>query len=214
MAQLMLVNPARKRRRKRRRNPESRATRSRAAKAGWKNRRRHRNSWPNNHAGHVKAAKKGWRRRRTTSHSRRRRNPIGGRGIVNGILMPSAIMAAGGLALDVVFGMLPLPAMITGNAGINAVAKGASAIGLGMLAEKVASKRTGELIALGGVTIALYDIMRQGLTTMAPNLTLGYTGAGVAMGPPMGYYLPESVPQTSAPSQTVGEYLPAMGSAT
>ena len=142
MAQLMLVNPAK--RRKRRRNPESRTTRSRAAKKGWAHRRaapkrrRRRNPWAGDHAGHVRAARKGWSRRRR-HHTRR--NPIGGRGIVNGILMPSAVMAAGGVALDVLWGLLPLPSMITGNAGINAVAKGAGAIGLGMAVGKFASKK-------------------------------------------------------------------------
>jgi len=91
--------------------------------------------------------------------------------------MPSAIMASGGVALDILWGLLPIPSMITGNAGINALAKGAGAIGLGIVVEKMGNKRTGELIAMGGLTVAIYDAMRQAVTTFAPNLTLGYTGA-------------------------------------
>lgn len=213
MAQLMLVNPRRRRTTKRRRNPESRAQRSRAAKKGWAHRRsttrrRRRNPWPGDHAGHVRAARKGWRRRR--------RNPIRG-GIVKDMIMPSAVMAAGGVGLDALWGLLPIPTAISGNAGINALAKGAGAIGLGMALEAMGQKKTGELVAMGGLTVALYDAMRQAVTTFAPNLTLGYTGAGMDAGS-MGLYLPaqEAAPAPSGgPSVTgMGEYLPSNASAT
>jgi hypothetical protein len=129
------------------------------------------------------------------------------------IIMPSAVMAVGGVGVDILWGLLPLPSMITGNAGINSLAKAAGAVGLGMMMEKVAGKRTGELVAMGGVTIALYDAMRSAVSTFAPNLTLGYTGAGMSAGE-MGMYLPASNPAPLPAPQGnkvtgMGAYLPA-----
>jgi hypothetical protein len=91
------------RRRSYRRNPESHATRARAARRGWSHRRRH----------HY------------------RRNPSV-RGNLSGLLMGSFQGALGAIGVDVIYNFIPLPAtMKTGN--MQYIAKGVVAIGLGML---------------------------------------------------------------------------------
>lgn len=129
----------------------------------------------------------------------RRRNPVGGIGdFVQSTLMPSVIGGGGALALDVLLGVLPLPdAIKTGP--MAPVAKVAGAVGLGILAGFVTSKRTAQQIAAGALTVTLYNVAKAGLVKM--------TGGKI---PGLSSYDPESV------GEYVGEYvdgsvMPALG---
>lgn len=152
MAQLMLVNP-----RKRRKSKKS------ARKTGIVRRAKslvHRS---------VKRARK------------YRRNPIGGGSStgVTGQLKAAAIGAAGALAVDVVMSKLPLPANLQTGMGRTA-AQGLVSIGLGMAVAKFGkNKKLGVQIAEGGLTIALHGVMKGALSKSIPSLAgneglLGY----------------------------------------
>lgn len=94
---------------------------------------------------------------------RRRSNPVGGvGGFIKNTMMPSAVGGAGALALDLVMNMLPLPpAMKSGP--MRPVVKVVGAIGLGMLASKMASRQVGGQVAAGALTVTLYDMARVAL---------------------------------------------------
>jgi hypothetical protein len=196
MAVVKLIN------RRRRRNPESRTARSRAAKKGWRHRRAHRsrrrNPWFGDSAGHARAARKGWRHRRRShaAHSRRshrrhyRRNPRGltVKGFINNTLMPGSVGAFGALGLDIALGFIPLPATLqTGM--FRPVVRLAGAAALGMIAGKVVDARVGEQVAAGATIVVLYDLFKGFAKTALPNLPLSgmeYYSAGM----PVGEYFP------------------------
>jgi len=151
MASLMLVNP-RKRRKSRRKavthkkNP-IRRRRSTGLSAAPHKRRRH----------HY------------------RRNPIGGTGITEQI-KGSAIGALGAIAVDLAMTRLPIPASMKTGAMLH-VAQGAVSLGLGMLVAKVGkNKKLGMQLADGGMTVALYAAAK---SMVGPQLGLaGYEDLG------------------------------------
>lgn len=131
MAELLLVNP-----RKRRKARKSTARKSVASRAVSTVRR--------------SVAKVG---------RRYRRNPIASRGVANNAMdqfKAGAIGAAGALAVDVAMQKLPIPANLkTGTAA--PIVKGLVGIGLGMLVAKVGKNRNlGKQLAQGAVTVSLY----------------------------------------------------------
>jgi hypothetical protein len=215
MAKMLLINPRSRRRahhRRRRHNPETRAQRSRAAKAGWRHRRGHvrrrrHNPWFNDHAGHRKAALKGWRGRRI---HRRRHNPIRGGHLTNNVLIPAIGMGAGAVLLDVAYGYLPLPATLkTGTIGM--VAKGVAAVALGMALDAMGQRKLGDWVAIGGLTVAANDMFKSAVQTFAPTLTLGYTGAGIQIpNTQMGMYLPHQESGGSQSPSNMGMYVENM----
>lgn len=163
--QLMLVNPKRRKKRrktrvKRRRNPV--------------------------------AANPRRRKRRYVAKRRYRRNPArrGGfkiTGIIRNTLAPAAMAAGGAIGLDLIMGYLPIPiAMKTGP--MRHVIKGAAAIGMGMLAANFVSKQTAETFTSGALTVVMYNAGREMAARFAPNIqlgeymnndnSLGYYGAG------------------------------------
>lgn len=87
----------------------------------------------------------------------RRKNPVGG--FVKDTLMPSVIGGGGALALDVLLGVLPLPAQFK-TGPMAPVVKVAGAIGLGYAAGMVVNKRTAEQIAAGALTVTFYNIAK------------------------------------------------------
>jgi hypothetical protein len=115
-----------------------------------------------------------------------RRNPraISLKSITNDILMPGATMAVGGVAVDALYGVLPLPANLkTGVLG--SLAKVVVAIGGGMVVGKFLGKKMGTAFALGGVVTQAYGFVKPQLQAMIPGL-------------PMGEYLSEMVDPYSA----------------
>lgn len=109
----------------------------------------------------------------------RRKNPIS---FVAETLAPSAIGGAGALGLDILFGVLPLPATLKASPFFPAV-KVAGAIGLGMAAGMVVSKKTAGQIAAGAITVTLYNFAKGMLNKASggkiPGLAEYISGDGV-----------------------------------
>lgn len=168
--QILTVNPMRKRRH-RRRNPESFAKRARAARKGWRarshnrvHRRRHRN--PESHRERVLAARRG-------AHHRRHRNPVESTmQEVTSMLVPAGIGAVSAVALDVIVAYLPLPTTIQTGWG-NIAIKALGAVGLGVVAGMVAGKKNGLLVGAGALTVVGYDAVKAAL---APTLGTSIKG--------------------------------------
>lgn len=157
MPEMLLINPRTKRKtRKRRTAAQKAATRKMIAA----NRRR----------------KSPTRRRRSPTRRRTiraRRNPIGGKmnlqSFMRETLVPSAIGATGALGLDFIWGRLPLPAQIK-TGGFAPVAKLGGAMLLGMVAGNFTTKKRGEQIAAGAVTVIAYDAIKGMVNRMAPGM--------------------------------------------
>lgn len=169
---------------RRRKNPESRAERSAAAKKGWERRKRRRN--PETRAERSAAARKGWEHRRDSHHSRRRhyrRNPSGKIGrAFEGALLPALLFGGGALANDVAYGVVPLPtSMKTGfMAPVGKLITGGV---LGLLAA-FALKPDKARLAIGGILGGvLYETSKTYLASTFPSLSL----SGLADYPPMTY---------------------------
>jgi len=130
----------------------------------------------------------------------RRPNPMS---FVADTLLPSAVGGVGALALDIAIGALPLPAAL--KAGPMApLVKLAGAVGLGMLAGATLGRKTGEQVAAGALTVAIYNFSRAALVKLgggkipglslypdgpmgefvsgADVLELGYTDSGTQVG--------------------------------
>lgn len=126
------------------------------------------------HAVAVAGAPKRRRRASAAKVRRYKRNPrfsVGGAvKNVTGLLVPAAIAGAGALAVDVVLPKLPLPDRLkTGY--LRHVSRGAVAVGLGLLVSMI-KKDIGRQVMAGGLTVAMYGAMRDGLQSAAPSLTL------------------------------------------
>lgn len=138
------------------------------------------------------------RRRRSYSLRRYRRNPSerGGKGFFNvtRLLIPAATVGAAAVAVEIGMGYLPLPlAMKTGP--VRHVTKAALAIGAGLLVAKTLSRRWGEAVALGGVTIAVHDMIKEMIVARAPTIPFGAAPTDVEL---LGY---------GSTGPTVGEYV-------
>lgn len=121
--------------------------------------------------------------------------------------------AIGALGLDVLLGVVPVPAQF--KSGIfGYVTKGVGAIALGMVAGMVGVKSsTAAKMTEGALTVMIHGALRQGVSQFAPQIPLGaypdemlgYAGSGwnPSYDDGMGAYLPGGEP---APAETVGEY--------
>jgi hypothetical protein len=186
VADLMLVaNPKRRRKRKhaRRRNPHRRHHA----------RRRRSNPHRRHHA----------RRRRNPSHRRvrrysRRRNPAsisGLKGMIKPVLMEGLVGAGGALMLDAAWGYInpQLPTSISSSPYMQFAVKCLAAIGVGFVGGKLLRGK-GRDLAVGGVTVAMHDMLKSTLQSSSPTLfgpggTLALSGYGH-----MGAYLSGSAP--------------------
>lgn len=180
--ELLLINPRRRKRRttrrRRRRNPNARRTVSRQVMA---------RSGLTRRANPIRrrVRRRAVARRGTARRAMRRyaRNParMTMRGVVNNVVIPAAQAGAGALALDVLWGYVPVPLeWKTGN--LRHVVKGGGAIVLGMLAQQLLGARVGHNIALGALTVTFHDAMRDMVAQFAPQIPLGYVGAGTGAG--------------------------------
>lgn len=180
MAELMLINPRKRRRKAKKTSAKKRHGKRRAMTAlqrKYFGKRKHKRI--------ATVAKKSHKRRRSITkhlsvrrHRKYRRNPARGlgkfsvQGFAKHTLMPSAIGAAGALGLDVLIGFLPLPPNLK-TGPMRSVVRVVGAIGLGMLAGMVVKKETAANIAAGAVTVTLYDVLKGALQTAMPTLQLG-----------------------------------------
>lgn len=190
MANMLLVNPRKRRAKKktvtRKRRVKATRRRRRAAPAATVRRRARRNPIA-----------------RVARRARRRRNPIGlNLNSVKNQVMDSAVGAAGAVVLDIAYAYLPIPATLKVGA-VAPIAKAAAAIALGMVASKVVSSSVAGKMTNGALTVMLHGILRETAGKMLPAVQMGewdsfadgslsYAGSG---------YNPEGV----------GEYLSAYG---
>jgi hypothetical protein len=111
------------------------------------------------------------RRLKLNPRHRRRRNPINLRGI-GGQLMPAALGAVGGVALDVTMGyVIPqtwYPVSLATGYGLHATRIAAS-LGLGWAARRFLGAR-GAAIANGALIIATYGLIKYAAVQFAPTL--------------------------------------------
>ena len=211
MAHLMLVNPKRRKAR--------RKTARKAASANPRRRRRSRRSRKRAigyavGSGRIRRRKLNPRRR---MRRRARRNPkFSIRSISRDAIMPAAIGGAGALALDVAFGALPIPSQFkTGIMGN--VAKIVGALIVGKIAGKAFGSKIGDAVTVGAVTIQAYNAIKGQVQKAMPNLALGeYLDAAwpYAPQPGMGYVNPAMVTENLLPYQETGpvaESAPYMG---
>ena len=201
MAQLMLINPARRpsKRRKSRTGRKASPAQLRAlAKA-----RRARAGLSAN-----PSPRRRRRAMRATSHvtrRRARRNPIGMGGIMG--MLGGAVWGAGGaLAVNYAYNMLPLPAsMKTGM--MATVSQLGLAVAAGMLLKPVLGRNAGKM-AEGAMTVTAFQALQSMLPMSAGGTSvagLGYMSPGMVAG---GNALPNmSVPNFAG----MGEYVSGMG---
>jgi len=179
MPQLMLVNPARRRKaRKTRRVGAKRVRRTRARKSNpvtVRSVKRHARR-------HLTRA----RRSNPIRRIRRRRNPISLRSLNSGaigkILKTAAIGGVGALAMDIVMVQIGkfLPASLQPNltgVGINDVVRVALTIVLGKTLAK-STKGMSETAAIGALTVQAANIMRPYAAQMMPNAGVAVAGLG------------------------------------
>lgn len=186
-AQLLLINPRRRKRKHAKRAKSSRRRRHVVRAAAPRRRRRHRARAHN-------PIRRRSRRARAHNPIRRRRrhhNPFSSRGITSA-LVPAGIGALGAVGLDITFGYLGsyLPASLTSNPYIAAATKAAGAFGLGWLASKALGREKGKLVTAGALTVISYGLAKSLIAQAAPSLP-GLSGMdGIGAYSPMGAYSP------------------------
>jgi len=186
MAEMLFINP---RRAKRRKNPRRRRKNSRkmpaALEAYWagkrrKNPRRRRKN-PRHH-----------RRHHNPRHHRRRNPRAGGlTGQIQETLVPAAIGAAGGLAINVVFAKLSSYLPTTLQTGLPALAlQLAAAIGIAIGGRRLLGPARAEAAAVGAATVLVYGQVKSYLIANVPSLGLsGYADLHAYTRPAMGAYM-------------------------
>lgn len=184
-SRLFVVNPSPRRRKKRRAAGRRRRVSIFTTNPVRRRRRRRATTYRRNP---VALANPVRRRRRV---ARYRRNPIslgGGRGgiKITSLIMPAVTVGAGAVAVEIGMGFLPLPARLKTGMARHAT-KGALSLALGWAVARFSSKRLGEALALGGLTIATHDAIKEQILRMAPGVRFGqYENR---MGEYMGEYL-------------------------
>lgn len=132
------------------------------------------------------------------------------RSVLNQAVIPAAQSAAGAIALDLVWGYVPLPSNIK-DGPMRHVAKGLGAIVIGRIAGQVINRKVGDNVAMGALTVTFHTAFRELLAQYAPGVQLSYYSAGADAGydptlGQVGYYVGsprlgtqggESVPQNS-----------------
>lgn len=175
-AELMVINPIRRRHKRRKSTPKRRASsrRRRVTRV-----RRNPIALP---FGFSSGGRKVRRRRRSRGRIRavarrsyRRISSTGMGGFVTGKLLPAAIGAGGALALDMAWGYLPIPDTLK-SGPLAPLARIAGAVGIGMAVRAIAGKRMGEEAMNGAITVTLYDLAKGYMTVAAPSATGMYVG--------------------------------------
>jgi hypothetical protein len=190
MAELLLLNPRRRRKARKARSHRRVKRRRHVARAAPVRRRRRRS---------VMRVRRNPRRRRHYARVHRvhrnprrryRRNPSFG-SLTSGILptfKAGAVGAVGGLLNNILYGYLGptqfniLPSVVTGSPAIVALYQALQAIGLGVVAKKVAPAYARDL-AVGAMTVAIYGFAKTQLAAAMPSLPLSGLGAYLTMAP-------------------------------
>lgn len=133
---------------------------------------------------------------------RMRRNPVANRGgklNMMEIITTGAMVGAGAVASELVMGFLPLPAQLKQGVPRH-LTKGAVGVVGGIALAKFANKRLGTAFAVGAVTIAAHDWLKEVILRYMPAARFG--GYGEYMGEYLGEYEPVD--------PAIGYYNPAM----
>ena len=135
--------------------------------------------------------------RRHRNRRRYHRNPrMGGmslRSVTNSVLTPAAVGAVGGVGLDVIWSYVNpyLPAQLQSGM-IGTLAKGAGAIGIGMVSKRFLGAERAKVVTLGALTVVLYGAIKNLLGS--GGLNLGLPGlSDYTHYPLMGAYMPVPV---------------------
>lgn len=176
MAELLKINPARRKTRKRRTAAQKAATRKLVAanRRRGGSRKRRRNPTPSNAHGVARY------KRRSLA---RRRNPTV-RGVMRSTVHPAIMGATGALVLDIAWGSLPIPMTLKTGYMRHAV-KAGGALGLGMLAGMVTTRANAEQLARGAMTVVAHGAMRELAQQFMPQVPLdgmSYYSAGLPVG--------------------------------
>jgi hypothetical protein len=121
----------------------------------------------------------------------------GGRGSINimSMVMPAAMIGAGAVGTELLMGYMPFlpPVLTTGPQRY--VTKGVIGALAGWAIAKFANRRAGEAFAMGALVIAAHDAIKAGLVSFAPKAKfgqymngMGYYSPGAMMGPGMAGY--------------------------
>lgn len=182
----------------RHRSTESHAARVAAARKGWRTRRGSYRCNPESRTERSRAAKKGWRGRR---------NPIGRGGVMELLresLMPAMAFPASALVNDLVYGFIPMPAMLkaglwkpVGQIGVAGV--------LGILASFALPARVAPLVMGGMLGGVLLDTGREYLKNTFPTLALSGVDAYPAMSYEGGNYSPGYLGAADPAPQYLGQ---------
>ena len=172
--------------------------------------RRKRRTLRSRAASAVRHAVRRVRRRRNPIHlathrRHRRRNPIRVGGIMNHLLMPAVTAASGAIALDVLWGFLPIPANIK-TGPLKYVAKGAGAVAMAMLGSKIVKKSTADNMAIGALTVIMHDAARELIARVMPGMHLGFYNPAYPAGDMfnVGEYVGEYVGDLPSPTMGMG----------
>ena len=210
--EVLLVNPRRRRRAPTRRRPRRKTAARRRPATKRRRRRNPIGPYARNGMGMYVSNPNGARRRRRPVRRRatvrRRRNPAGRmtmRRVMNDLLLPSATAGAGALALDILWGFVPVPPEIK-TGPMRHVAKGLGAIVLGQIVGMVGTRKMGDTMAMGALTVVFHSAFREMTAQFMPQVNLGYysPGANAGYDAALGYYV-------ASPRMTVarGESVPA-----
>lgn len=178
MAEMLLINPRRRKARKARKAPSAAQRRARAAFAAAARRRRN----------PVAAAPKRVARRRNPISAsikratRRRRNPISlgaGSASYMGMIKAAVVQGAGAVAVDVAFGQINkfLPTMmvkVPGTVGVGDAVKAVLTVAMGKMLNK-ATRGLSMKAAQGSLTVQARDLIASFVPASMP---LGYYAAG------------------------------------
>lgn len=210
MSQLLLVGNPIKRRRKSAKRASPAQKRARAAFAA-----RARARSGKRRTRHATVSNPIRRRRHSVARRRTRRNPIGGtsmRSIVP-MLKSAGIGAVGAVGVEVVYGfaMPYMPAMlqspVSDTGGINPAyyaAKGAVAIGLGIVGRKVLGAKAAQMVE-GSLIVTMHDLAKQFIANSGMAVNLGGVNPAQVLPPlPVSQNLRAYVPGASRLMQPRG----------
>lgn len=209
MSEMLLINPAYRKKAKRASPARKRAKRTKARRA--KNTVPHYCPNPTHARRRRVSAVKKHRARRRSSY---KRNPIAGlsMGSITSLAKGALIGAAGAVAVDVAFGyaksVLPAsmqsPVDVSGNMNpMYFLAKGGVAVLLGVLGKKI-TRQAGKM-AEGSLTVTMYDALKG---FVPASIALGYVSPGAVLQGHRQSSLPRPVNRPQV-AQYVGGYDPS-----
>lgn len=97
--------------------------------------------------------------------------------------MPSVSAAGGAIALDLIWNFIPVPEPLK-SGPVRYLAKGAGAIGMGIVAGMFFPAATAKNFTSGAMTVVMYDALKEVMATWMPQLALASYDIDASMGYP------------------------------